>query len=66
MVQQNMILRWLFSKTLREACALRKHVQRLLNAQRDLMTSAANQLVQGALLELQSAIKDHVKKQELS
>jgi len=61
-----MILRWLFSKTLREACALRKHVQRLLNAQRDLMTPAALQLVQGALLELQSAIKDHVKKQELS
>jgi signal peptidase I len=60
-----MILRWLFSKTLREACALRKHVQRLLNAQRDLMTPAANQLVQGALQGLQSAINDHVKKQEL-
>jgi signal peptidase I len=60
-----MILRWLFSKTLREACALRKHVQRLLNAQRDLMTPAALQLVQGALLQLQSAINDRVKKQEL-
>src|ERR1035441_4304543 len=60
-----MILRWLFSKTLREACALRKHVQRLLNAQRDLMTPVALQLVQGALLQLQSAINDRVKKQEL-
>jgi hypothetical protein len=60
-----MILRWLLSKTLREACALRKHVQRLLNAQRDVMTPAAHQLVQGALLELQSAINDRVKKQEL-
>src|ERR1017187_3302581 len=60
-----MILRWLFSKTLREACALRKHVQRLLNAQRDLMTPVALQLVQGALLELQSAINDRVKKTAL-
>ena len=57
-----MILRWLSSKKLRDACALRKHVQRLLNAQRDLMTPAALQLVQGALLELQSAIADRVKK----
>ena len=57
-----MILRWLFSKTLRDACALRKHVQRLVNAQRDLMTPAALQLVQGALLELSSAIADRVKK----
>ena len=60
-----MILRWLFSKSLREACALRSHVRRLLNAQRDLMTPAASQLVQGALLELQSAIGGRVKKKEL-
>jgi signal peptidase I len=60
-----MILRWLFSKTLREACALRKHVQRLLNAQRDVMTPAALQLVQGALLQLQSAINGRVKKKDL-
>ena len=59
------MIRWLFSKTLRDAGALRKHVQRLLNAQRDLMTPAALQLVQGALLELQSAVNDRVKKKEL-
>ena len=59
------MLRWLFSKTIREACALRKHVLRLLNAQRDLMTPAALQLVQGALLELQGAISDGVSKKEL-
>ena len=59
------MIRWLFSKTLREACALRKHVQRLLNAQCDLMTPAALQLVRGGLLELQGAIKDCVKKQDL-
>jgi signal peptidase I len=60
-----MILRWLFSRTLRDACALRKHVQRLLNAQRDVMTPAALQLVHGALLDLQSAINDRVDKKEL-
>jgi signal peptidase I len=60
-----MILRWLISKTLREACALRKHVQRLLNAQRDLLSPAANQLIQGALSDLQGAIADRVKKKEL-
>ena len=60
-----MILRWLFSRTLRDACALRKHVHRLLNAQRDVMTPAALQLVQGALLELQRAINARVDKKEL-
>ena len=59
------MIRWLFSKTLRDALALRKHVLRLLNAQRDLMTPAALQLVQGALMELQSAINDRVNKKEL-
>jgi signal peptidase I len=60
-----MILRWLLSKTLRDAGALRKHVLRLLNAQRDLLTPAANQLVQGALLDLQDAINDRLDKKEL-
>jgi signal peptidase I len=60
-----MILRWFFSEALREAIALRKHVQRLLNAQRDLLTPVALQLVRGALLELQSAINVRVKKKDL-
>jgi len=59
------MIRWLFSKTHRDACALRNHVLRLLNAQRDLLTPVAMQLVQGALLELQSAINDGVNKKEL-
>ena len=60
-----MILRWLFSKTIRDACALRKHVLRLLNAQRDLMTPAALLVVEGALVELQGAINDNLKKRDL-
>jgi signal peptidase I len=59
------MIRWLFSKTVREACALRNHVRRLLCAQRDLMTPAACQLVQGALQDLQRAINDRVKTLDL-
>jgi signal peptidase I len=59
------MIHWLFSKTRRDAIALRKHVQRLLDAQRDLMTPAALQVVRGSLLELQSAIADRAKKQDL-
>ncbi|HEX5399960.1 MAG TPA: signal peptidase I [Verrucomicrobiae bacterium] len=60
-----MILRWFFSRAVREACALRKHVKRLLNAQRDLMTPAAVQIVQDALGELQRAISNRAKGQDL-
>ncbi len=60
-----MMLRWLLSKTVRDACALCKHVLRLLNAQRDLLTPAAQQIVHGALVDLQSSIRDGVKKQDL-
>jgi signal peptidase I len=55
-----MILRWLFSTTVRNAVAMRKHVYRALCAQRDLLNSAANQLVSGALLDLQKALRDGV------
>jgi signal peptidase I len=53
-----MILRWLFSTTVRNAVAMRKHVYRILSAQRDLMTPAAVQPVSGALLDLQKALDD--------
>jgi signal peptidase I len=60
------MIRWLFSKTYREAKAMRNHVYRLLCAQRDLMSPAAIQIVSGALTELQTAIKHpNVKKSEL-
>jgi signal peptidase I len=58
-------VRWLLSKTLRDACALRKHFQRLISAQRDLLSPAAHEFAQGAVLELQSAINDGVGKKEL-
>jgi len=52
-----MILRWFFSKTLRHAVAMRKHVHRILCAQRDLLKPEAVQAVGAALVTLQSAVK---------
>jgi signal peptidase I len=60
-----MILRWLLSTTVRNAVAMRKHVSRLLSAQRDLLAPAAIQLVSGALLDLQKALHDNVDKATL-
>jgi signal peptidase I len=60
-----MILRWFFSKTLREACALRKHIQRLTDAQRDLLKPASLQLIHAALADLQTAIHAGASKTEL-
>ncbi len=52
------MIRWLFSKTIREACAMRKHVQRLLNAQRDILSSQAVAAVQLKMNELNAAIAE--------
>ena len=45
-----MILRWLFSRTVRQANALRKHVQKLVNHQRDV-------LAPGDIEDLETAVK---------
>ena len=52
-----MNLRWWYSKTVREACAMRKHVHRLLSAQRDILAPASIGAVVLALNQLQDAIK---------
>ena len=65
------MIRWLFSKTIREACAMRKHVQRLLNAQRDILSPQAIAAVQIKINELNEAIaggnkgKIRIKAEEL-
>ncbi|MGA3284720.1 MAG: signal peptidase I [Verrucomicrobiota bacterium] len=53
-----MILRWFFSKAVREACAMRKHVYRLLSAQRDLLSPQAIGAVTVAMDEVQKAIAE--------
>ncbi len=57
-----MILKWLFSKTVREALAMRKHVWKLLSAQRDLLSPQAIGGVMLAMSELDTAIRDGANK----
>ena len=51
-----MTIRWFFSSTVREACAIRKHVQHLLNAQRDILAPPAIGGVTLAMNQLRDAI----------
>jgi len=53
-----MILRRFFSRAIREAVAMRKHVERLLNAQRDLLAPQAIAAVQEKINELNTAIAE--------
>ena len=53
-----MIFKWLFSKAVREACAVHKHYRRLLTAQRDILPPQAVGAVQLKLDELSAAIKE--------
>jgi signal peptidase I len=50
-----MILRWFISQQVRNAAALRKHVHRMLCAQRDILTPPAIESVKRALADLTSA-----------
>ena len=48
---------WFASKTARHAEDLRKHVQKLLNSQRDILAPPAISALEGALAEIQQAIR---------
>jgi signal peptidase I len=66
-----MIFHWLSSKTVREACAMRKHVRRLMSAQRDVLSPQAIAGVTAAMNELDVALagkhtgKIRIKMEEL-
>ena len=51
-------IRWFFSQPIRNACAVHKHYRRLLAAQSDLLTAAAQAAVQLKLNELRLAIAE--------
>ena len=53
-----MILRWLFSKTVRDAGTVHKHYRRLLAAQSDVLPAANVGAVQAKLDELRAAISE--------
>ena len=54
-----MILRRFFSSAIREAVAMRKHVQRLLSAQRDILSAQAIAAVQDKINALDAAIAEN-------
>lgn len=51
-----MKLRWFLSRTVRIATDMRKHVEKLINEQRDILTDPAIQALNSACLDLQLAI----------
>jgi signal peptidase I len=62
-----MNLRWFVSKTVRRACDLRKHVRKILAAQRDLLTPQAITAVETSVSDLSGALasggEEELKKQ---
>jgi signal peptidase I len=66
-----MTFQWFISKAVREACAMRKHVWRLLSAQRDILSPQAIAGVTAAMKELDVALagkhtgKIRIKMEEL-
>jgi len=51
-----MIIRWFISKKVREAVAMRQHVRKLLNAQRDILSPQAIAGIQAAMAALRKTV----------
>ena len=60
-----MILQWFLSKTVRQATAMRKHVQKLLNHQRDILSPQAIEAVQAAMASCRKAVAEGADKPAL-
>jgi len=58
-------LRWLISRTVRQAGQMNKHVHKLLSAQRDILSPQAIAAIEAAMLELKKAIAAQTGKQAL-
>jgi signal peptidase I len=59
------ILRWFISSDVRNAVAMRKHVQRILSAQRDILAPPAIENVKRALADLTGALNSGTKGEAL-
>jgi signal peptidase I len=59
------LLRWFLSKTVRQATAMRKHVQKLLNHQRDILAPQAIEAVQSAMASCQQAVAEDADRPDL-
>jgi signal peptidase I len=60
-----MILKWFLSKTVRQATAMRKHVQKLLNHQRDILTPQSIEGIQTAIENCRKAVAEGADKAAL-
>jgi signal peptidase I len=54
-----MTIQWFISRTVRQATAMRKHVEKLLNHQRDILTAQAREAVQAALNDIQKTVEEN-------
>jgi signal peptidase I len=61
-----MTLNWFLSRKVRVATHMYKHVQRILNAQRDLLSAEAMQHVEKAIADLKTAIASNAEKSALA
>ena len=60
-----MILQWFLSKTVRQATAMRKHVQKLINHQRDILSPQAIEAVESAMTSCRNAVAENADKSAL-
>jgi signal peptidase I len=60
-----MILKWLLSSTVRQACAMRKHVEKLLRHQIDILSPEAVAGVEGAIAEVRKGVEQGADKEGL-
>jgi signal peptidase I len=49
-------MKWFFSKTVRDLCAMRKHVEKILNHQRDILAPKAIGEIEGAIQETKNVV----------
>jgi signal peptidase I, bacterial type len=57
--------RWFFSKTVRQATAMRKHVKKLLDHQRDILSAQAVEAVESAIASCRQAVAEYSDKPAL-
>ena len=58
-------LNWFYSRTVRHADRMRKHVQKILSAQRDLLSPQAIQAVEASLAELRKVIQQNSPRKDV-
>ncbi|HEY5912214.1 MAG TPA: signal peptidase I [Verrucomicrobiae bacterium] len=59
------LVRWFLSRTVRQAVAMGKHVQKLVHHQRDILAPQAIQSIEGPIRELRRAVQSGVDKPAL-